>query len=340
MAKYEDGCYGSLKGVALIAKVLAGRCRMHYTRVAAGKGAIPDDMTPKALTEPPEYVMDAIISAVTNPVDGECQVSVQINSAYVKDGFYCTWLVLYAEDPDEGEVPFTALCLENEPEWIRPSSAIVGKLAHFDIIAAVGDVDVVTATIDPNAFATLETALKLLKDHGQDATTHQDIRVSIEEVRRQIVSMAIRQMDLTVPASGWTKDGEGTCPCRLDMALDAAESMIPMLTVLPQSTADASDCGLAPFAQTLDGTLRLWAERVPQKDIHASLALLRDSSGLTLVGGALLTPATPEQIGGVKVGPGLNVTEDGTLSVDMASEEDVAQMLDETLSGGKAGEEG
>jgi hypothetical protein len=99
-------------------------------------------------------------------------------------------------------------------------------------------------------------------------------------------------------------------------------------------------CGLAPFAQTLDGTLRLWAERVPQKDIHASLALLRDSSGLTLVGGALLTPATPEQIGGVKVGPGLNVTEDGTLSVDMASEEDVAQMLDETLSGGKAGEEG
>ncbi len=99
-------------------------------------------------------------------------------------------------------------------------------------------------------------------------------------------------------------------------------------------------CGLAPFAQTLEGTLRLWAERVPQKDIHASLALLRDSSGLTLVGGALLTPATPEQIGGVKVGPGLNVTEDGTLSVDMASEEDVAQMLDETLSGGKAGEEG
>ena len=99
-------------------------------------------------------------------------------------------------------------------------------------------------------------------------------------------------------------------------------------------------CGLAPFAQTLEGTLRLWAERVPQKDIHASLALLRDSSGLTLVGGALLTPATPEQIGGVKVGPGLNVTEDGTLSVDMASEEDVAQMLDETLSGGKVGEEG
>ena len=111
MEKLEDGCYGSLKGIALIAKVLAGRCQMHYTRVAAGKGAIPEGQSPKTLSVPPEYVMDAQISSVSNPVDGECQVSVQINSAYVKDGFYVTWLILYAEDPDEGEVPYTALCL-------------------------------------------------------------------------------------------------------------------------------------------------------------------------------------------------------------------------------------
>lgn len=141
MAKFEDGCYGSLKGIALIAKVLAGRCKMHYTRVAVGKGVIPEDMTPKTMTEPAEYVMDAVISSVTNPVDGECQVSVQINSANVETGFYATGLLLYAEDPDEGEVPYTYLVLEGEPEWIRPASSIVGKLAFFDIIAAVGDID-------------------------------------------------------------------------------------------------------------------------------------------------------------------------------------------------------
>ena len=38
MAKYEDGSYGSAAGIALIAKVLAGRCAMKYTRVAVGKG--------------------------------------------------------------------------------------------------------------------------------------------------------------------------------------------------------------------------------------------------------------------------------------------------------------
>ena len=110
MAKYEDGSYGSAAGIALIAKVLAGRCAMKYTRVAVGKGNIPDDKTPKTMTEPADYVMDAVIAGITNPVDGECQVTVQINSANVDKGFYCTAVVLYAEDPDEGEVLIPISC--------------------------------------------------------------------------------------------------------------------------------------------------------------------------------------------------------------------------------------
>ena len=142
MSKFEDGSYGSLTGIALIGKVLAGRCQMHY-------GTIPEGLTPKTMTGPAGYVMDAQIAAVSNPVDGECQVTVRIKSESVESGFYLTNIVLFAEDPDDGEVPYTYLCLENEPEWIRPASSVVGKLATFDLIAAVGDVDTVTAVIDP-----------------------------------------------------------------------------------------------------------------------------------------------------------------------------------------------
>lgn len=175
MAKYEDGSYGSAAGIALIAKVLAGRCAMKYTRVAVGKGNIPDDKTPKTMTEPADYVMDAVIAGITNPVDGECQVTVQINSANVDKGFYCTAVVLYAEDPDEGEVPYTYLVLENEPEWIRPASSIVGKLATIDLIAAVGDVDTVTAAIDPEAIATVAAVNDLLQRHNEDPEAHAGI---------------------------------------------------------------------------------------------------------------------------------------------------------------------
>ena len=62
MSKFEDGSYGSLTGVSLIGKVLAGRCSMKYTRAAAGSGQIPEGMTPKTMTGSAGHVMDAMIA--------------------------------------------------------------------------------------------------------------------------------------------------------------------------------------------------------------------------------------------------------------------------------------
>ena len=47
MAIFEDGSYSSTPGIALLGKVMAGRCQMHYTRAAVGKGTIPEGETPK-----------------------------------------------------------------------------------------------------------------------------------------------------------------------------------------------------------------------------------------------------------------------------------------------------
>lgn len=323
MAKFEDGCYGSLKGIALIAKVLAGRCQMRYTRVAAGKGTIPEGLTPKTLSEPPEYVMDAQISSVSNPVDGECQVSVQINSAYVEDGFYVTWLILYAEDPDEGEVPFTALCLENEPEWIRPSSSIVGKLAHFDIIAAVGDVDTVQATIDPNAVLTASAVKRLIAD----STVFQPI---------------------VIPKEGWTdKMGADEEPDELEAEIEDAyglhldipvpgvtEVMQPGLCVHPSSIDTARACELATFIRTLEDKVRVYAKSVPSSDMKATLSLF--CAYTNVIGGSnvdgdgyVLPAATATRLGGVKVGDGLSVSPDGTLSVNQETVMTNEDLVDE-----------
>lgn len=164
MSKYQDGNYGTLAGIALIGKVLAGRCTLKYTKATVGKGSIPDGKTPKTMDGSAEYVMDVPISGITNPVDGECQVSVQISSASVTTGFYCTNVVLYAQDPDSGEIPFTYLVMENEPEWIHPSSSSVGKLAAIDLISAVGDVDRVEATIDEDTIATVAVVNQAVND--------------------------------------------------------------------------------------------------------------------------------------------------------------------------------
>ena len=369
MAKYEDGSYGSAAGIALIAKVLAGRCAMKYTRVAVGKGNIPDDKTPKTMTEPADYVMDAVIAGITNPVDGECQVTVQINSANVDKGFYCTAVVLYAEDPDEGEVPYTYLVLENEPEWIRPASSIVGKLATIDLIAAVGDVDTVTAIIDPEAIATVGQVKQLLEEHKTDASAHAEaitaavgnamgsLKESGDVVSEEQVKALIREQggsggaaiikDITIPADGWDWQRESDDEemlgmddfrCVVDVAVDdVTEDIFPSVALHKAALEVAKRAGLCPTVQALAGVLRFWARSIPTADMSATVALW--APGGTAGGGSayVLPVATATRLGGVKIGSGISVTADGTVTVstsgitpeEVVSAADTDKMLDE-----------
>lgn len=252
MSKFEDGSYGSLTSVALMGKIMAGRCKMNYTRAVAGKGYIPEGKTPKTMTEPADYVMEAKIVSVSNPVDGECQVTVQINSSDVEKGFYVTCIVLFAEDPDEGEVPYTYLSLENEPEWIRPSSSIVGKLATFDLIAAVGDVDTVTAVIDANSIATKATVERMIAE-------------------------AILQRDIVIPTTEWLENIEGgEGGVYIDVAQEnITEKMIPLVSIFPSDMSIARACGMSTTVETINGAVRFFADKVPEKEIKASIVLLR-----------------------------------------------------------------
>ena len=334
MAKYEDGSYGSAAGIALIAKVLAGRCAMKYTRVAVGKGNIPDDKTPKTMTEPADYVMDAVIAGITNPVDGECQVTVQINSANVDKGFYCTAVVLYAEDPDEGEVPYTYLVLENEPEWIRPASSIVGKLATIDLIAAVGDVDTVTAAIDPEAHAgiiidAVGSAMKKLEESGQIM----DQKTVETMIRKEIAEHGsggyYGTYFLTLAASGWEQADEESPDYSYIYTAelpDSTSALIPSGAPLLGSFHIAEDAGVVNGCETGDGVVKFYSKEVPAADISTCIILFGKGGG----GESDLTVATREQLGHVKIGNGIEVTEDGTISANAKVSEDQIATSDDT----------
>lgn len=349
MANFEDGSYSSMPGIALIAKVLAGRCLMRYTRAAVGKGNIPDGMSPKTMTEPADYVMDAKIAAVTTPVDGECQVTVQINSSDVETGFYATGVLLYAEDPDEGEVPYTYLVLENGPEWIRPASSVVGKLATFDLIAAVGDVDTVTATIDPDSIVTHAAVEQLIREHNADAAAHPAILAAMAE----IAASATIKLDITIPAEGWTEDEDtdGIFGMHVDIPNEAiTEEMLPILTILPAYYELAKASTLCGASRTIPGALRVYAQSAPAADIGATLALIGGTGTGTTGGGGsgtyVLPVATANTLGGVKIGEGLNIASDGTISINEASlldedtvatEEDTEEMLNNVFDNSETG---
>lgn len=339
MSKFEDGSYGSLTGVSLIGKVLAGRCSMKYTRAAAGSGQIPEGMTPKTMTGPAGYVMDAMIAAVTNPVDGECQVTVQIKSDNVETGFYLTNIVLFAEDPDEGEVPFTYLSIENEPEWIRPASSIVGKLATFDLIAAVGDVDAVTAIIDPEAIATVAHVQQMIADHNSDPNAHGGSLGGGGDVA---------EVEITIPAAGWAssadlEDAEDIVEGELYLDLhveEAVEGLIPQVMLHKAAQNIAKAAGMSTSSRVLDGAVRFWVQQAPTEDMAATLVLLSADGGISGGGGTYVLPvATKDRLGGVKLGDGFSTTPDGTLSYEgsglpdeaIVTTGDTEQMLDEVF---------
>ena len=189
MSLFTDGCYQCAPAEALIAKVLAGRCTMHYTRVAVGNGSIPEGSTPATMTEPAGYVMDAKLSGVTNPVDGECQVTAQITSDDVTADFSATGVLLYAEDPDLGEVPYTYLVLEAAPEPIKGKTSTVGKIAIFELVAAVGAVDNVTADIDLETLVTVEKVAEMIAAHNVDEEAHPDIRQIAQDALDQVETL-------------------------------------------------------------------------------------------------------------------------------------------------------
>lgn len=151
---YADGSYITTQGAALLARLLATSRGLVYTRVSVGSGNLPAGESPVARTALVTPVMDGTIYAITNPNNGEVSVQAQVSSTDVPTGFYVREIALWAQDPDtSGEVLYTYVVLNAEPEWIRPSSAAVGKLATFEIVSTVEAQDEVTAVIDPASIA-------------------------------------------------------------------------------------------------------------------------------------------------------------------------------------------
>ena len=286
--------------------------QMKYTRAAVGKGQIPEGQSPKTMTQPAGYVMDAKIASVTNPVNGECQVTVQIDSSDASEGFYATSIMLFATDPDEGEVPYTYLALENEPEWIRPSSSVVGKLATFDLIAAVGAIDKVTAAIDPSSFTTYGAV-------------------------EQLIDGATLKREITIPTAGWEDAAEEALTGRVYVDIpqeDATEAMMPVISLYPTDAHLAKACGMSETSRTLDGKVRVYAEKAPSEEIKATLVLMKAYSGRVSGGEGntsyVLPAATKTRLGGVKIGDNIEVTPDGTISSSGKIDPEMVATEDET----------
>lgn len=185
---HEDGNYLTEKGRALIAKLMASKSQIEFTRAAVGAGSVPDGMSPKDMTDLADWRAEGRISDISTPVPGEAQLVFQVFSRDVETGFLASEGAVWARDPDEGEILYTYISLANSPEWIRAANDPVQKFAEFTCINIVDAVQVDVTMVNPEAIATLgmlknqmENFVELSDSEVPSAGTRTHLRV-LEQV--------------------------------------------------------------------------------------------------------------------------------------------------------------
>lgn len=127
-----------------------------------------------------------------------------------------------------------------------------------------------------------------------------------------------------------------------DVPVDGVvETLIPIIMLNPTDKPAAQTCGLKESARTLDGVIRFYADKAPEKEMSATAVLLSTGGGIPSFNYDLPI-ATRTTLGAVMIGTGVNVTEAGLISTNtneeieksLATDEEIEALKDE-LFGGK-----
>lgn len=156
------GTYVTAKGYKLLAKLLAVKGQLTYTRAAVGIGQTPDSISPESLIGLNAYKMDAEI-ADYNIEDDKAYVTVQVSSEHVTEGFLATEVGVFAQDPDDGEILYGYMDISGDPTYIYGNtSTAMAKFAEFQLYFLIGQIKQVTASITPRAYISHEVLAKAL----------------------------------------------------------------------------------------------------------------------------------------------------------------------------------
>ena len=125
----------------------------------------------------------------------------------------------------------------------------------------------------------------------------------------------------TIPTTGWQQDGNYGYPYYVDLPVSGlTENDVVAVEITPAGQNVAETACFLSSSESLSGVLRLRAKHIPTAALAAYYYFIRED--LLMAFGPLavgttpytLPPATATTLGGVKVGTGLNIAPDGTLS--------------------------
>lgn len=141
------------KGQSLMAKLIAGKANVTFTKVAASATTYNDSQIP-ALTALSNIKQQVAVSKVTRINSVAVQVDAAMENSALTTGYYMNSIGLYANDPDEGEILY-AVAGANVGAYMPPYNGITVSGAYLKLVTTVSNASNVSMTVDPAAVATL-----------------------------------------------------------------------------------------------------------------------------------------------------------------------------------------
>lgn len=332
--------YGGTVTVAgrnLITTLMAGQT-IEFTRIMVGSGSMPEGVEPIDMTDLVEPVAEGV-SSVPSVENGVLSMLVEYRNDLnggLQQGFWLREFGVYAKTADTEEILLYYATLGDSPQPVNAYKDNRIDIRRYPITIALElDADI-QVTYNPGAFITSEEAQEMVKN-------------MVSEAVKGVGSAIIK--DITIPADGWNWDENldeegdmysGRYYLTVDVPVEeAAEDQFPSVALHKSALDTAEKAGLCPTVQALAGALRFWARERPNSDMKATVSLTSPGGGSGGSGGTtyVLPIATATRLGGVKIGKGIAVAEDGTITAsnggitpdDMASTEDTNNMLDEVF---------
>ena len=334
-AKYYGGTI-TVKGRDLITSLMAGET-IEFTRVMVGSGRMPEGVEPIDM----EGLVNPVAEAVsTVPVveNGVMSMIVEYRNDLnggLETGFWLSEFAIYAKTANTPEVCLYFATLGDSPQPVNAYKDNRVDIRRFPVTVALELDANVEVTYNPGAFITASEAEGLIEAMVNESLAN---------------ASSTKILDIIIPHDAWTLleediggelfDGMDDYRYCADVAVDGVtEDQFPDVALCKEALPVARDAGVCPTAQSLTGYIRFWARNEPLEDMAATVALLsQGATGDAGQGGGryVLPVATTTTLGGVKIGSGISVEQDGTISSEgkvapeqIASAGDAKAMLDE-----------
>ena len=335
MSKYKTSKITN-SGQELLLNCLANKAELQFTRIAFGSGEYSTDSGIVAQTALKGEKQSVSISTISVKSSNSVVVSAILSNQGLKTGYRITEIGLFAKDKSNtsAQEVLYAICIAEDgyADYFPEYNGYAPTKLLQDFYIEVADASSTTILVDDS----VGVSKAYLEENYYSADEIDNLlEITVRNFGNSIIS------DIIIPVSGWTQQENNVqllddYGYYIDIQVAAATSeQFPSVSLHKSSLEIASKAGLCPTVQALDGKIRFWARNIPTEDMNATVALLiKSGSNNSASGGNTykLPVATAEKLGGVKIGDGINVTEDGTISSnssDSATNEEVNEMLDE-----------